>query len=94
MDALAKNAWKPPVDVPMVMIDESTLPAACMAAQTGVAPGGANGGPRAYHHDILEWADANPELLRGWDRRGDLRSYIECIHELLAPHGGGIRWGR
>ncbi len=94
MDALSKNAWKPPADVPMVMIDETTLPAACMGSGSGVAPGGPKGGPRGYEHDVLDWADANPELLEGWDRRGDLRSYIECIHELLAPHGGGIRWGR
>jgi phospholipase C len=93
MDALSRNAWNPPADVPMVTIDESTLPAACTSGMTGVAgPGGTP--TRTYHHDILEWADKNPELLRGWDRRGDLRSYLECIHELVAPHGGGINWGK
>jgi phospholipase C len=88
-ERLAKHAWNPPADVPMVTIDESTLPAECMGKGSGVAPGLA-----LWHHDVLEWADANPALLRGWDRRGDLRSYLECIHELLAPHGGGVRWGR
>ncbi len=93
MDALARHDWKKPVDVPMVMIDESTLPPECMG---GTKPGvaGPNGEPPTWHHDILEWADANPELLRGWDRRGDMRSYLECIHELLTPHGGGINWGK
>jgi phospholipase C len=86
MDAIMRNDPKPPADVPMVMIDESTLPPQCLAGSSGVAAG--------YEHDVLAWADANPELLRGWDRRGALRPYLECIHELLAPHGGGINWGR
>jgi phospholipase C len=92
MDALAKHAWKPPADVPMVTIDASMIPAACMAKTTAAASGGPPS--RTYSHDVLEWADNNQELLRGWDRRGDLRSYIECIHELLAPHGGGVNWDK
>jgi len=89
-EALAKGKWNEPADVPLVMIDESTLPEACLKAATGVT-GGAH---PLFHHDVIEWADANPHMIAGFDDRQNMRPYLETIHEILAPYGGGFRWGR
>jgi phospholipase C len=87
-ERLARHQWNPPADIPLVTMDEATLPPECLGKGTGFAPGS------LVHHDVLEWADANPDLIAGYDDRGNLRPYLETIHEILAPHGAGFRWGR
>jgi phospholipase C len=88
--ALAEGNWRKPVDVPMVTIDEFSLPAMCLE---GTIPSRGGSTP-LFHHDILAMADAHPERFGRYDHRDELRSYLETIHEMLAPHGGGVRWGR
>jgi phospholipase C len=87
MARLMSNDWQPAVDVPLVMMNESDLPPECLGSGSSVAA-------RQYHHDILEWADAHPEAIAGYDERGNQKAYLETIHEMLARHGAGIRWGR
>jgi phospholipase C len=68
-----------PIQLPAVEIDE--LPAQCL--------GGASPLSGRYHHDILAWVDARPDIFARWDRRRFARDDMYAIAEYLDRQGLG-----
>jgi phospholipase C len=81
---LEANDPAPPIELPAVEIDESSLPESCRGESL-----------RAVDHDILRWADRRPDLVARWDRRRHARDSVYAIGDYLERHGlGRIRRGR
>jgi len=69
---LAAGDWKPPIEIPEVNVADYPMPPVCTPAAVGA------------EHAVLEWADANPDRIAGFDLRPELPAYRRTIREFLA----------
>jgi len=74
-DRLARGEWAPPIEIPSVDPTQWPMPALCTSG--GLRSAGAS-------HPILEWADAHPEAVAGYDLRPELPQYRRAIRDFLA----------
>lgn len=74
-ERLARGEWAPPIEIPSVDPTQWPMPALCTSG--GLRSAGAS-------HPILEWADAHPEAVAGYDLRPELPQYRRAIRDFLA----------
>jgi phospholipase C len=73
MDRLARGDWRQPITLPAIDLSQWPQdPVAC------------KGGTLRTDHPIIEFADANPELVKDIDLRPHIPEYRRAIRELLA----------
>jgi phospholipase C len=72
-DRLAKGDWAKPIALPTVDPSQWPMGAECEG-----------GSLRQASHPVLEWADANPELIAGLDLRPQLPEYRRVIRDFVA----------
>jgi phospholipase C len=82
-DRLAANDWKPPIELPTVDITQWPMSEVCRSGSL-FAP-----------HDIVDYADAHPEMFAGLDLRKEIPEYREAIRQFLAspPVGARVKSG-
>jgi hypothetical protein len=80
LDRLARRDAAPPIELPVLdSLDWPTDDASC---------GSTGGFPRTAGDDsILDWADAHPEKLAGYDLRAEQDVYLRSIRNFLRTHG-------
>jgi phospholipase C len=74
-ERLASGDWAPPAEIPIVDIDSFPHVGQCY----GPLP--ERTAPPSHGHPVLEWADANPERIRGFDARDDLPALRRRIRD-------------
>jgi len=80
--ALAAGTPRPPVAIPAIEIDESSIGAQCRRAA-------------AMQHDVLRAADEYPRLFKPWDRRAKIKDAAYLLGDFLeSVNAGRIRRGR
>jgi phospholipase C len=72
-ERLAKGDWKPPITIPAVDPSTWEMSMTCFG-----------GSLFAPSHPVIEWADAHPERIAGFDRRKDAAETTRVIREYLA----------
>ncbi len=82
LDRLARGEWAPPAEIPVVDVQAWPHVGQCRGSLPRVAPP-----PGA--HPVLDWANAHPEHVRGFDRRDELPEYRRLLRErvLRRPKG-------
>jgi phospholipase C len=79
MDRLAKGDWRKPITLPTVDVSQWPMGPECVGSAL-----------RPASHPVIEWADANPELVAGYDIRPRSEEYRRVIREFLATHTGRL----
>lgn len=86
LERLERGEPAAPITLPSVEIDESLLPDSCNGASFRIVE---------PDHDILRWADRNPEAFAPWDKRSETRDDIHDIADYLDHYKlGRIHRGR
>ncbi len=80
MERLARGDWAEPIEIPIVDVDAWAMGAECQRGAR-VAPGP---GECAMH----DWANANPDLVAAYDRRGREDEYLADLRAFLREAQG------